>query len=157
MTKSSFSAQPGAVSADRVTAPRCACSDPLVTSNYLIALPALTYLLKGFVLQAGVVALSAVASVLYHRAREDQRWLPLDQGLAILAFVSTVLPIVPLVSAAIWPFLVTLVGAAFFCKGQQALDYELWHARWHLFIFFGQLLLSSSAPSWQYGTLHLNM
>jgi hypothetical protein len=135
--------------------------DPLVASNIplLVVAAAFAVLTPHQRLHAAILASSASASFLYHSSIE-QHWLWLDQPLAILAFISSMLLSLklfvhpsggqPRTSEGRNTWLISLlfldVAFAFFCF-QNALrpprkhHYLLWHTLWHFAIFLGQIVL----------------
>jgi len=125
---------------------RCCC-EALVWSNFLFVLPALVYLCQGFVVIAVLVAFSAASSTVYHLNVELVHWqLVLDKVSAILAFVTSIFTVGPLLGYASLIFAVLLVLLAFWFKKHQGenLDpsYAKFHTAWHLSIAVGQTFLA---------------
>jgi hypothetical protein len=147
--------------------PRREYVDPLVSSNVPLLLVAYGFVHVEYYLHGMLVALSAIASILYHSSGENTFWLMFDQPLAAVAFVSSLflLQDAALRMEPTWKQLVftlalaTDIFVAFLCytkaireeKAQimanasvrygASVTYKKWHTAWHLAIVVGQGIL----------------
>lgn len=118
------------------------CSESLVWTNALIAVPATAYLWHGYLFAGIALCLSGAASYVYHVNTEAVHWhLVVDRLGAIVGFFTTVPQVVPLMTLGSLVVSAALVFLAFWCKHNQDKSYALYHSLWHACIAVGQIHL----------------
>mmetsp|Transcript_5809 Transcript_5809/g.6698 ORF Transcript_5809/g.6698 Transcript_5809/m.6698 type:complete len:172 (+) Transcript_5809:118-633(+) len=116
-------------------------TSPLVWTNMLLIVPALSYLEKRCILSFSCLLISSIASMAYHRFAETDRLLLFDRVSAVCAFLVTAPRVLWGVGVFELLFSSLLIAMAFGFKTIQDKNYSVYHSLWHFFIFLGQIYL----------------
>ena len=119
--------------------------DPVVFSHIAFLFNIAFWVKAGSSGCAIMLGMTVIASTIYHRSHEMDRWWgDLDSMTAIITLAYTLAVTVPRMESPHIVGAAVLLASAFFCylrahKG----DYQLWHTAWHLLIALGQAYLAA--------------
>ncbi len=119
-------------------------SEPVVWTNLLFFLNALLWLYAGLPTTAGLVAITAFASLSYHIFKESEPISKLiDHSCAYAALIWTLWVAHPMLSLIHIAVLATaLVVGLIFKNYAHRTSYEAPHTYWHICVFIGQGVLA---------------